>query len=143
VNNVWTRNNLFLGTSGTAMPTTGRMQHCNFDNDGFGGFTGAFATWNKKTFKTFGEAKAGGLYESGAILVDPKTCFASGLVPPVDPAIVSKPADLDFQLSPTSDAIDRGVILPGFNDGFNGKAPDLGCIEQGQPAPHYGPRPRN
>jgi hypothetical protein len=25
-------------------------------------------------------------------------------------------------------------------DGFNGRAPDLGALEVGQPVPHYGPR---
>jgi len=34
-----------------------------------------------------------------------------------------------------------GVVLPNFNEGFSGKAPDLGCCELGQPLPHYGPRP--
>jgi hypothetical protein len=37
--------------------------------------------------------------------------------------------------------VDAGVVLPNFNDGFTGKAPDLGCCELGQPLPHYGPRP--
>jgi hypothetical protein len=30
--------------------------------------------------------------------------------------------------------------LPNVTDGFAGAAPDLGAIEQGQAAPHYGPR---
>ena len=32
-------------------------------------------------------------------------------------------------------------VLPGINDGFTGKAPDLGAYELGKPTPHYGPRP--
>jgi hypothetical protein len=32
------------------------------------------------------------------------------------------------------------VVLPNINDGYIGAAPDLGCHEFGQPAPHYGPR---
>jgi hypothetical protein len=50
--------------------------------------------------------------------------------------------DLDFRLRPGSAAIDRGVGLPNINDGFSGKAPDLGALEFGQPLPLYGPRPR-
>ena len=49
--------------------------------------------------------------------------------------------DLDFRLKPGSAAIDRGVVLPNINDGFTGKAPDLGALEAGQPLPTYGPRP--
>ena len=38
-------------------------------------------------------------------------------------------------------AVDRGVPLPNVNDGFAGRAPDLGALETGRPLPHYGPRP--
>jgi hypothetical protein len=37
-------------------------------------------------------------------------------------------------------AMDAGVVMPGINDGFTGKAPDLGCYEVGRPVPSYGPR---
>jgi hypothetical protein len=32
------------------------------------------------------------------------------------------------------------VVLPTINDGFTGKAPDLGALERNQKEPHYGPR---
>ena len=48
--------------------------------------------------------------------------------------------DLDFSLRPGSAAIDRGAAIPTVNDGFSGKAPDLGALESGQPLPNYGPR---
>ena len=51
-------------------------------------------------------------------------------------------SDVDFRLRPGSAAIDRGVAIPNVNDGFTGKAPDLGALEAGQPLPQYGPRPR-
>ena len=51
-----------------------------------------------------------------------------------------KASDLDFRLKPGSAAIDRGVALPTVTDGFAGSAPDLGALEVGKPAPHYGPR---
>ena len=38
-------------------------------------------------------------------------------------------------------AIDRGVVISNVNDGYTGKAPDLGAFEAGQPLPIYGPRP--
>jgi hypothetical protein len=48
--------------------------------------------------------------------------------------------DFDFRLKPGAAAIDRGVVIPNINDGFTGKAPDLGALEVGQPLPTYGPR---
>jgi hypothetical protein len=142
VTEVRTRNNLFLGTRGSALPTTGRMINCDFDNDGFGGFTGAFAVWNRKTYRTAADAKAAGIIyrEHGAILLDPKACFASGLVPPANPDTTFKGEELDFRLKADGPAIDKGVVLPNFNDGFQGKAPDLGALELGEPMPHFGPR---
>jgi hypothetical protein len=50
-------------------------------------------------------------------------------------------ADLDFRLRSGSAAIDRGAILPGITDDFNGDAPDLGALEFGADTPIYGPRP--
>ena len=48
--------------------------------------------------------------------------------------------DLDFRLRPGSAAVDRGMVLPSVTDGFTGSAPDLGALEVGSAAPHYGPR---
>ena len=48
--------------------------------------------------------------------------------------------DLSFTLKPASAAVDAGVVIPTVNEAFNGKAPDLGALEVGAPAPHYGPR---
>jgi hypothetical protein len=62
----------------------------------------------------------------------------------LDPAEFSKiyrADDFDFRLKQNAVAVDAGCILPNVNDGFLGKAPDLGALEVGQPAPIYGPRP--
>lgn len=143
VTDVRTANNLFLGTSGSALPTTGRMIACRFDNDGFGGFTGVFAQWNGKIYKTADDAKAAGvIYGDGAVVVDPKACFASGLLPPADFKTEFKGQDLDWRLKDGGPAVDQGIVLPNFNDAFKGKAPDLGALELGEPMPHFGPRPR-
>ncbi len=64
------------------------------------------------------------------------------LAPP-DPAQrykVYHAMDLNFRLKPNAKAVDAGVALPTINDNFKGKAPDLGALEVGIPAPHYGPR---
>jgi hypothetical protein len=57
-----------------------------------------------------------------------------------DPPLPERnPADL--RLRGGSAAIDAGARLPNVNDGFGGKAPDLGAYEFGQAPSHYGPRP--
>lgn len=48
--------------------------------------------------------------------------------------------DLNFRLRSGSRAVDAGIPLPTVNDGFAGKAPDLGALEVGKPEPKYGPR---
>jgi hypothetical protein len=53
---------------------------------------------------------------------------------------IYKAKDLDFQLLPSSPAVDVGCLLSNVNDDFAGKAPDLGALEVGQPVPIYGPR---
>ena len=50
------------------------------------------------------------------------------------------PEDYDFTPSANSKLIDAGVVLPTINDGFTGKAPDIGAIEYGAAAKRYGPR---
>jgi hypothetical protein len=57
-----------------------------------------------------------------------------------DPTRLYGPDDVDLRLAPRSRAVDAGVVLPGVNDGFAGRAPDLGAYELGAEPPHYGPR---
>jgi hypothetical protein len=52
------------------------------------------------------------------------------------PAFVDEPAE-DYRLEGGSPAVDRGVILPGINDGFAGTAPDLGAFELGAELPPW------
>jgi hypothetical protein len=48
--------------------------------------------------------------------------------------------DLNFALKPGGRAVDAGVAIPTVNEDHLGRAPDLGALEAGRPAPHYGPR---
>ena len=50
------------------------------------------------------------------------------------------PKNYDFRLRKNAKAIDAGKILPGINDDYQGKAPDLGAYEYNGDVPHYGPR---
>ncbi len=57
-----------------------------------------------------------------------------------DPQRLYDPAAFDFALAPRSAAVDAGTVLPNVTDGYTGRAPDLGALERGVPAPRYGPR---
>jgi len=59
---------------------------------------------------------------------------------PNRPHAIYEIGDMDFNLRPSSVAVDAGCRLPNINDNFAGKAPDLGALEVGQPSPIYGPR---
>ena len=61
---------------------------------------------------------------------------------PERPHAVYQAEGFDFRLKPGSRAVDAGCRLPNINDGYTGKAPDLGAYELGKPLPVYGPRAR-
>ena len=90
-----------------------------------------------KTLKDFSEATG---QDTHSVLVH-YDVFVNAPPPGPDPRTLYKPADFNFQLRPGSAAVDAGVRLTGVNDGFTGRAPDLGAYELGRPVPQYGPRP--
>ena len=92
-----------------------------------------------RRFKTLKEYSAATGQDEHSILVDYDT-FVKVTPTGPDPRTLYRPADFDFQLRPGSAAVDAGVRLPGINDDFTGRAPDLGALEVGRPVPHYGPR---
>jgi hypothetical protein len=94
-----------------------------------------------RRFKTLTEYSAATHQDEHSVLVD-FNVFVKVSPPGPDPRTLYRPADFDFALKPASAAVDAGVKLPGINDDFTGRAPDLGAYEFGQPIPHYGPRQR-
>lgn len=93
-----------------------------------------------KSFATLADFRAATMQETHGVEVD-FDAFER-LVPP-DPAnrhAVYHAVDLNFQLKPESKAVDAGILIPTVNDGFKGRAPDLGALEVGKPEPKYGPR---
>ena len=93
-----------------------------------------------KSFATLAELRAATGQETHGIEVD--FDIFERMTPP-DPAkrhAVYHAMDLNFALKPDSKAVDAGVLIPTVNDGFAGRAPDLGALEFGKPAPQYGPR---
>lgn len=163
VSNAHFRNNLFLGTDAPVGISVlgGPTAYSTYDYDGFRPNTGAKVQYSwlgpkpgvmvdydmpqnqSQSFQTLAElAKATGA-ETHGIEVD-YDIFES-LRPPTPPDS-SKPGrpyeaiDLSFRLKAGSKAVDAGARLPNVNDGFSGKAPDLGAIELGATEPVYGPR---
>ena len=135
------RNNLFIGTVAPyAAEFSTPMHNCDFDFDGFGGGPWKlFLKWHTDRFETLAEVRSKAPAYHHAVLVQEP--FASGARPPEEPEKVHAAPDL--RLKAGSAAIDVAVPLPGFNDAFAGKGPDLGAYEIGTSLPHYGPRPES
>ena len=143
VNDVITRNNIFIGSGKQALRTSGVMTRCDFDNDGYAWDGKVFASWNRTRYKSPGSTRGTpGLYaRHGPIVLSAWDEFANGVEPPDDHKVFQEPVLNDLRLDSDSRAVDAGVRLANFNDGFEGDAPDLGCCERGQLLPHFGPRP--
>jgi hypothetical protein len=147
MSNMVSRNNLFVGTDGGeqkrgAIDFTPPVEDCDFDYDGFAG-TGPFPyflRWAGKKYATFDEMTRKAPVYRNAVQVDAATAFASGARAPETDKKAADPASVDLRLSPKSNAVDKGQVLPGVNDGYSGSAPDLGAFEAGAELPHYGPR---
>ena len=158
--NMHFRNNLFLGrdTPGRGIMTWANASaECSSDYNGFRPNRGVPEqfTWlgpkpseplyepqpaDWRTFSTLADFRTATKQESHGIEVD--YADFEDLAPP-DPAqrhAVYHAMDLNFRLKKISPAVDAGVPLPTVNDGFAGRAPDLGALEVGRPEPTYGPR---
>jgi len=137
------RNNLFIGSSGNyAAEYNPKMIDCDFDYDGFGGGPWKmFFKWSGVRYATIDDLREKAPVYKHAVLVDAASVFASGVQAPASADTQFEIGLNDLRLKAGTAAIDAGVVLPGFNDGFAGKAPDLGAYEFGSELPHYGPRP--
>jgi hypothetical protein len=93
-----------------------------------------------RSFATLADFRAATMQETHGVEVDFDDF--EGLLPPdqANRHAVYHAVDLNFRLKPTSKAVDAGELIPTVNDGFAGRAPDLGALEVGTPGPRYGPR---
>ena len=154
------RNNLFLGRDA---PNRGVMTWANATGDYSSDYNGFRPNRNvprqynwvapapgktayepadseRRSFATLAEFQKATGQETHGIEVDYD--IFEHMSPP-DPARryhVYHSMDLNFRLKANSKAIDAGMVLPTINDGFAGKAPDLGALELNEKEPHYGPR---
>ncbi len=70
--------------------------------------------WQEQPFATLDAFQRATGQEAGGLSLDPR---------------LANPADGRFEPGSGSPLIDRGVLLAGINDGFAGRAPDIGAIE--------------
>ena len=150
--NILWRNNLHLGSAtkdrmGMAGPRAWANYNpfINLDMD-YDGFTEGKVSFRAepmkkwKFFPTFTDWVRDnplGL-EKHSVVVD-LSIFAKPIRFPGLAPTESDPQDL--RLKAGSAAVDKGTPLANINDGYKGKAPDLGAYELGDALPHYGPRP--
>jgi hypothetical protein len=159
VSNQHFRNNLILGQG--AFPEIFTVDtFTNYSSSDYNGFRpnpGAAAAfgWNSppsgvvadfasnrevRRFGTLKEYAAATGQDRHSVLVDYGDFVRVSAPDPQDPRRFYRPDEFDFTLRAGSKAIDAGVVLPSINDGFTGRAPDLGAFERGRPLPVYGPR---
>jgi hypothetical protein len=160
VSNAHLANNLFLGT-GSERPAFQIDTSTNYSTSDYNGFSSnagaANFAWNSppggtladydythkltaRRFKTLKDYGAATGQDRHSVMVDYKVFVDVPKPDRSDPQRLYNPEDMDFRLRPKSAAIDAGMVLPTINDGYAGKAPDLGAYEFGQPVLDYGPR---
>ena len=93
-----------------------------------------------RSFATLREYQRGTSQDAHSRLVDYDVFVRVTKPDLADPQKVYDVSGFDFSLRRGSAAVDAGTELPNVTDGFAGRAPDLGAIELGQPAPRYGPK---
>lgn len=157
--NIHCRNNLFVGTDDPNRPlfrNTSYTSYCSFDYNGWRPNTGDKSqfTWKQAreghdyelkdtaggSWDTLEEFSRATGFEKHGVLVDFDSFRNVPMPDHSKPEKVYFAKQFDFRLAPVSPAIDAGCILPNINDGFTGKAPDLGALEFGIEDVVYGPR---
>jgi hypothetical protein len=161
VSNTHFRNNLILGQG--AYPEVLTLDtFTNYSSSDYNGFrpnpgaaqsfvwnsppTGVVADFTsnreKRGFASLREYAAATGQDRHSVLVDYSDFVKVAAPDPGDPTRFYNPQQFDFSLTAKSAAVDAGVVLPNVNDGFTGRAPDLGAFERGKPMPVFGPRPQ-
>jgi hypothetical protein len=165
--NIHWRNNLFLGQN-AAPPILNVSTFTNYTSSDYNGFRpnagpvvfqwnsppsgvtadftgpGRNATLEQHRFASLAEFSQATGNDTHSVLVDYDVFMNVRQLNAQDAATVQKlykASEFDFRLKPGSAAVDRGIALPMVSEEFSGRAPDLGALEVGKPAPHYGPRP--
>ncbi len=159
ISNVHYRNNLFFGSNHPNKYLNRLESYTAYSTSDYNGYRAnktdkPLLTWGvpkngirdydkRPEFKEYYNlkdlSKDSGLEEHG-IMVDLEVFEQMVLPDYTKPHVVYSPESVSFRLRAKSKAIDAGIALPNINDGFSGKAPDLGALEYGTVDQVYGPR---
>ncbi|MBW8889102.1 MAG: right-handed parallel beta-helix repeat-containing protein [Fibrobacteres bacterium] len=112
-NHIVSRNNVYAGTD-YALQSGSSQNPVDFDSDDlFTTATGKVAQWSGSNFASLSAFSKATGQEAHGLNADPE--FAA--------------VGTDYRLAAGSPLIDGGAIIPGVNDDFIGKAPDIGAYE--------------
>jgi len=159
LSNVHFRNNLIVA-DGWKEPLFNVRTFTNYSSSDFNGFGPDSAVQNNfgwtspdpgkpadyksqliaRSFATLADYQSATSQDRHSVTVGLSDFIKVTPVNPADPRTLYLPETTDFRLKSDSRAVDSGILLPGINDGFIGRAPDLGAVELNAPLPHYGPR---
>ena len=137
------RNNLILGGTGYAMATGSLTPYSTLDYNGYrsNNNTGPLIRWfdgvKRADYFSLEDFNTATGHERHGIMVDYDS-FVRAHAP--SEGVSAEPGQYQLQLRPGAAPVDAGLRMPGINDDLIGRAPDLGCYEQGTPPVHYGPR---
>jgi hypothetical protein len=120
--------NVVWGVSGNAVQLN-QPSHYNrvFHNTLFGSLRALYSPW-KGQRTMFGSLLANNLVQAPSEMKPGYTEVASVLH-----ALPSPQAGFDPSRDVSEAGIDKGLVLPGINDGFSGASPDCGAYETGKP----------
>jgi len=120
--NVTTRNNIFYGTRYVIEDTNVPGPGNDWDWDLLYSTVAPtrFVKWDDDRYYTLAEFQGGTGQEMNGIEAEPQ---------------LTDPGNADLTLTKGSPAVDAGTPIPGINDGYDGKAPDLGATELGDEPP--------
>jgi len=112
-NHIISRNNIYAGTD-YALQSGSSQNPVDFDSDDlFTTASGKVAQWSGSNYASLSAFSKATGQEPHGLNIDPK--FAA--------------VGTDYRLAAGSPLIDGGMAIPGVNDDFIGKAPDIGAIE--------------
>ncbi|MGB7566555.1 MAG: right-handed parallel beta-helix repeat-containing protein [Chitinivibrionales bacterium] len=124
-NNIISRNNIFAGTD-NALESWPTQNPVDFDfDDLYTSASGKLINWANTNYPSVGAFSAATGQEPHGMSAAPGFVDAVGA---------------DFQLSGTSPLIDKGVVIPGVNDGYDGNGPDIGRFEYSANSVITGPK---
>jgi hypothetical protein len=146
----YTRNNLFLTTPGEGRRSAQvdisneRVGRLDMDYDGFGPKGPNGLPVSEFSTRTGLEKHGIQFASNGEVLANSPGAFPEyqskqWTVPDAFLKEKGRPHP-DLTLKPGSPAIGAGVAIPNITERADRRAPDLGALQFGQPAPHYGPR---